>query len=326
MSGSWSMSSDALELELGAALRDLGAALAVPPRAQIGFDIAARAGARIMAERPRREAARRLPLGLLLRPGGRGDGGRADNGRGDNGRRVGGRGDREVSTGARGDGRPFRRSVLLAAAALLIAAAAVTAAIGYALPGIRILLGPANSPIPQASTPATSPPASGKPGATLGLGTPLTLDEARGLVDFPILLPPGDAVGLPDAVYLADSRLALVWGPAPGLPGTRESTIGLILVELRATIDEAVIQKVLGDGTIIERVAIAGAGDDPAADGYWISGAPHEIAYLAPDGTWIPDTVRVAGTTLVWTRGGITYRLEGNFTLTETIALAESLR
>ncbi|MBF8290266.1 MAG: hypothetical protein HW391_1234 [Chloroflexi bacterium] len=300
MSGSWSVSSD--DLELGAALRDLGAALAVPQRAAVGLDVAARAGARIMAERPRREAARRLPFGLPLRSG----------------RRV---------IGGRNDGaRRFRRSALLAAAALLIAAAAVTAAIGYALPGIRILLGPANSPIPQASAPATSPPASRSPGATLGLGTPLTLDDASRLVDFPILLPPGDAIGPPDAVYLAGSRLALAWGPAAELPGTEDPGLGLLLVELRATIDEAVIQKVISGNTTVERVTIADAEGGATADGYWLSGAPHDIVYLAPDGTWIPDTVRVAGTTLVWTRGGITYRLEGNFSLDEAVALAESLR
>ena len=208
---------------------------------------------------------------------------------------------------------PLRRSVILALAALLIAAAAVTAAIGYGLPGIRILFGPPPSLLPSASAPP-----SGVPGATLGLGTTLTLEEAAALVDFEVVLPEG--LGPPDAVYLAGSRLALAWGPGPGLPGTAHPGLGLLMVELRASVDAQWIEKLIRTGTQVEAVAVDGA------PGYWIEGERHFLAYLAPDGTWIEDSIRGVGNTLLWGRDGVTYRLEGEFERGEAIALAGTLR
>lgn len=209
----------------------------------------------------------------------------------------------------------LRRSTLLAAAALLVAAAAVAAAIGYGLPGIRIFFGPPPSIAP---TPTIS--ASAAPGATLGLGTPITLDEARALVDFEVLLPPDPAIGPPEAVYLAGSRIALAWAPAPVLPGTAAAGLGLLLLELRATVDGNWIEKLIQAGTHVERITVDGA------DGYWISGERHFLTFIAPDGAVIEDATREVGNTLMWTRDGVTYRLEGDFERDSALALALELR
>lgn len=271
----------AVGFEFEAALRDLGAAIAAasPPR---DGDLAAAVTRRILSERPRRATATATPT--WLRRGG-------------------------VAVPR------LRRSALLAAAALLVAAAAVAAAIGYGLPGIRILFGPPPSIVPTASVPA-----SGAPGATLGLGTPLTLDEAGALVDFEILLPPDPAIGPPDAVYLAAGRVALAWGPDPALPGTAAEGLGLLLLELRATVDHDWIEKLIQVGTHVERVTVDGA------DGYWISGERHFLTFIAPDGSVIEDAIREVGNTILWTRDGITYRLEGELTRDDAIALAATLR
>ena len=296
MSGDRSMSVN--ELDLDAALRDLGSVLLTPAGATRGAltpagapaaptatpDLAASVRARIEAEQPRRAT---VPWWLeLLQPA------------------------------AIGRAPRIRRSVLLAGAALLLAAAAVTAAIGYGLPGIRILFGPP----PSLTAPTETARPSSPPGATLGLGGRVTLDDARGRVDFPILLPADPAIGPPDAVYLAGPRLTLVWAPRPGLPGTADPRIGLLLVELHARIDEAMIQKNIDSGTSVERVTIGGA------PGYWIAGERHMITYLDASGVPILDSERVVGNTLVWTADGITYRLEGELTRIDAIALAESLR
>src|SRR5262245_44269140 len=74
-----------------------------------------------------------------------------------------------------------RRSVLLAIAATLVLAAAAAAAIGFNLPGLRILFGPGPSLAPTPSASAT-----GMPGSLLGLGTPLTTDDAQAILDFEI--------------------------------------------------------------------------------------------------------------------------------------------
>jgi hypothetical protein len=212
---------------------------------------------------------------------------------------------------------PIRRSVVLALAALLIAAAAVGAAIGYGLPGLRILFGPVPSPAAPAPSPSGAP---GVPGALLGLGTPLTLDEASDLVDFDVLLPPDPAIGPPDAVYLAGQRLALVWGPDPALPGTAVADVGLLLIEINATVVEGMIRKIVDSGTPVEAIEVDGA------PGYWISGDSHELLFVRPDGEVIPDSRRLANNTLVWTRDGVTYRLEADLGLQQALELAASLR
>jgi hypothetical protein len=271
------------ELDLDAALRDLGSVLA-PPTAD---GLAERVRARIEAERPRRAT---VPWWLTLIGRERGD--RA------------------------GRGTRFRRSLILAAAALLLVAAAVTAAIGYGLPGLRILFGPVASPGPSSAAP---PGPSSTPGALLGLGTPFTLEEVASLVAFDVLLPPDPAIGPPDAVYVAGQRVSLVWAPNSALPGTVAQGVGLLIVEVQATIDEGMIQKIIDSGTTVEAIAV------DEAPGYWIAGASHEILFIGPDGEPIQDSRRLAGNTLVWTRDGITYRLEGQLTRGEAIALAESL-
>jgi hypothetical protein len=212
---------------------------------------------------------------------------------------------------------PIRRSVVLALAALLVAAAAVGAAIGYGLPGLRILLGPVPTPTAQAPAPTA---ATSAPGATLGLGTPLTLEEASGLVDLEVLVPSDPAVGPPDAVYLAGRRLALVWGPDPALPGTAVAGVGLLLIEIRAGLDEGMVQKIIDSGTPVEAVEVDGA------PGYWLSGDSHELLFIGPDGEVIPDSRRLADNTLVWTRDGVTYRLEADLDLGAALELAASLR
>jgi hypothetical protein len=270
MSGQRSMPNG--ELDLDAALRDLGGVLAGPAPAVTAM--AERVRARIEAEAPRRAAA------PWWRP-------------------------------------PVRRSVVLALAALLLAAVAVAAAIGYGLPGLRILLGPVPSPTAPAPAPSG---AAGAPGAMLALGTPLTLDEASDLVDFDVLLPPDPAIGPPDAVYLAGRRLALVWGSGPAVPGTAVADVGLLLVEIHASVEEGMIQKIVDGGTPVEPVEVDGA------PGYWISGDSHELVFIGPDGTVIPDSQRLANNTLVWTRNGITYRLEADLPLDAALELGASLR
>ena len=117
-------------------------------------------------------------------------------------------------------GRPLRRGVVLGLAALLVLAG-IAAAIGFGLPGLRIvILGPEATASPSATVPATAPPGSSAsagpslvptptptptpaPSAamieTLGLGTPVDPAAVDAAAGYPVLLPTlpelGAAVG-----------------------------------------------------------------------------------------------------------------------------------
>ena len=211
----------------------------------------------------------------------------------------------------------LRRSTILAIAATLILAAAAAAAIGFNLPGLRIMFGPPPS-LPPPATPGTSVPH--LPGALLGLGTVVTMDDAQAVVDFPLTLPTDPDLGPPDATYLRLGRVALVWAPGPRLPATSDPEIGLVLNEFLGDFDEMVVEKTAQSGTHVEPVLVGGA------PGYWIAGAPHFFVYLDPSGTPIEDTYRSVGQTLVWTSDGITFRLETGLDRDAAIRLAASLR
>jgi hypothetical protein len=53
---------------------------------------------------------------------------------------------------------------------------------------------------------------------------------------------------------------------------------------------------------------------------------PHAVAYIDRTGLTHTETARLAGPTLVWEAGPLTYRLEGPFTVDEAIAVAGSVR
>jgi hypothetical protein len=275
---------------LGAALQELGRAVAFPSAAVSGApDIAMRVRVRIVETGAGRAAAVRGRRAFGWRPA-----------------------------------RPMRRSLIFALAALLILAA-IAGAVGFGLPGLRIIFGPlptpSLSPSPSLSvspspTPLVPPPV----GASLSLGAPLPLDEIEGLVDFDLILPPDPAIGPPDASFLADERVALVWATKPGLPETNASGIGLVLNEFPGTTDRGFYQKVLTQQTTVTPVTVNGL------EGYWLTGAPHFFMWVDRDGAQRFDEGRVVGDTLIWTSGETTYRLESALGKDAAIRLAESLR
>jgi hypothetical protein len=103
------------------------------------------------------------------------------------------------------------------------------------------------------------------------------------------------------------------------MPGTAREGLGLLLVEIDGRVEPASVEKLIRTGTHVEPVTVAGAA------GYWIAGAHHFLSYIAPDGSRIEDTMREVGNALLWTRDGVTHRLEGELTLDQAIKLAESL-
>lgn len=130
------------------------------------------------------------------------------------------------------------------------------------------------------------------PAARVAPGRPVTLEEARAAVDFPLAVPTGY-----EAITLAGQMVTFVWPDRllSQLPG-----------------HELVLRKALAGETEVAFVSVGGA------EGVWIEGALHGVEL--PGGAR-----RLAGNVLVWTRGGTTFRLEGDLTRAEALALAEPL-
>jgi hypothetical protein len=148
-------------------------------------------------------------------------------------------------------------------------------------------------------------------GGRLVLGERTTLDDARRRSRHPVLVP--EVSGAPDAVYLdtvsPGSPVALVYG------SLREPR--LLVLEFRAA---PLIEKTVTLETRLEHVTVDG---EP---GLWIEGPRHEFLYTTPTVEAAKDTQRLAGNTLLWRRGPMTLRIEGDFSKSEALRIAESMR
>jgi len=157
----------------------------------------------------------------------------------------------------------------------------------------------------------------GRLGAGLHLGEATTLARARHAAGFDLILPA--SLGSPDAAWVDDNRVSLVYARRPGIPPSPHTNAAVLLTELRAQATP-VIQKALGAGAILTRL------DVPGARVYLITGKPHGFAWQAPDGTVGFEERRLAGTTLLVERDdGILVRAEGELSRPRMLALAHEL-
>lgn len=211
--------------------------------------------------------------------------------------------------------RPVRRS-LLVAIALLLVAATVAAAIGFGLPGVRILFGPAPSPVPSRSLEPSA-----TLGSSLGLGMVTTLEEAGAITGFEPRVPADAGLGAPEASFVSVGRLTMVWPAGPELPQIVGAPgVGLLVTELTGRVDEGYYEKLAQQTeTGIEPVTVNGK------PGYWFSGREHVLVYRLPGGSYIEETRRMVGDVLIWRDGDLTLRLETSLGLDEALRLAESI-
>jgi hypothetical protein len=217
----------------------------------------------------------------------------------------------------------LRPALVLAIVALLVLAA-VAGAVAFGVPGIRLIFGdPGVTPPPAVTTPAapqtggaSAPPA----GSSIGLGEQIDPATLADRVDFPVLFPSDPALGPPEAAYISRrDEVALVWAPSDDLPPTVESDIGLLIMQFRGSVTPEPIGKMIASGTVVEPVQIG------EASGYWITGDPHVLFYMSPDGEYVEEGRRWVGDALIWQRGDITYRIETSLGRDAAIRIAETL-
>jgi hypothetical protein len=217
----------------------------------------------------------------------------------------------------------WRRLAAVGLAAVLLATAVLVASPGtreavarrLGLRGVGVELG--GPPPPTVTT---------RPGERLdlGLGQRVTLEEARRRVGFPVLVPGAAGFRQPAAVYVNEAvpvggRVDLVYRARPGLPASPFTDVGLLVTEFRGQPTPDFIKKVARAG-LVEEVTVDGQ------PGYWFSGEPHFFTYLDATGQVRDEQTRLAGNTLIWQRGDLTLRIEGEITRQEALALARSMR
>jgi hypothetical protein len=155
------------------------------------------------------------------------------------------------------------------------------------------------------------------------LGERMSLSQARDGVAFEVRVPA--ALGRPDSVWLdtevSGGQVALAYESSPDLPAPPGNDLGALVTQFPdAEVSDIALKKVTGSqpGTTFEPVTVEGD------QGFWVSGEPHVIAYLEPDGDIRNETVRLAGNVLLWESNGVTYRIESTLSLSDVLAIAES--
>jgi hypothetical protein len=204
-----------------------------------------------------------------------------------------------------------RRRVLVLALAVLVVALAAVLAVPQTRAAILEFFHLRGVTIERVGELPTVPERQSGPG--LVLGKKVSLEEARDAVGFEVLVP--EALGEPDDVYVQTTfppggMISMVYG-------SREHPRALF-TEFRATVREVIFKKVAVE-TTIERVAVNGG------VGFWIGGA-HLFSYFDANGTYQQEPIRLAGKTLVWERGPLTLRLEGELSKIEAMRIARSVQ
>jgi hypothetical protein len=155
----------------------------------------------------------------------------------------------------------------------------------------------------------------------LGLGVRVSVDRALAIAPAPMDV---GGVGPADVAFtgLPAGAVTLAWtadDDLPAIEAAAPSRWGLILTAFPGTTDEPTIFKAPGPLTTVTAVTVGGR------SGYWIAERPHDVAVVDPSGRPGPAPVRLAGNTLLWTAGGVTYRLESGLDRAAAIALAETI-
>lgn len=141
----------------------------------------------------------------------------------------------------------------------------------------------------------------------IDFGEQVSREEAERRVGFELV-----DLGEPDAVFVRDTSVAsLVYGPV--------EKPRLVLSELRGAVWEGMIKKLSASGTRIEQVRVDGE------RGLFITGDQHFVMFLDERGNISDEQTYLAGTVLLWNRGPLLLRLEGDLTRAEALELAKAV-
>jgi len=138
---------------------------------------------------------------------------------------------------------------------------------------------------------------------TIDFGEQVTREEAERRVGFELV-----DLGQPDAVFVRGGMASLVYGSV--------EKPRLVLSQLRGAVWEQMIKKVGSRGTRIDQVRVDG---EP---GLFISGDEHFVMFIDEHGSITDEATFLAGNVLLWNRGPLLLRLEGDLTRADALELA----
>ena len=154
------------------------------------------------------------------------------------------------------------------------------------------------------------------------LGSRTTLDDARRRVDFDVGVPAANWLGEPD-VYVAahppGGRVSLVYPASRDLPAIGATHVGLLLTAFRGTVETDFLTKLRASGAPVTGVRIG------PTHGWWIE-QTHDVLYLDPAHEPASERLRFSDSTLLWSRDGVTMRLESGLDLQRAVDVAASVR
>ncbi len=225
-------------------------------------------------------------------------------------------------------GRPAPLRVALAVlTAIIVLAGVALALVPSSRDALAEFFGLRNIRVIQVD--GTPTPATGTPAAERQLMGAVALDEARRMVDFPILLPTyPEGVGAPDRVYVQlltparpdEVQVVMEYEAMPALgPEAPQGEGRLFTVYSFRT--RGAFLKLTPSKTTVENLSVNGS------KAFWIEGSEHFIKFLDEFGRERFEHERVVtGNTLAWEHGDVTYRLETTLPLEDALKIAESLR
>jgi hypothetical protein len=154
----------------------------------------------------------------------------------------------------------------------------------------------------------------------LGLGPPLSIDQARAATGLPDPAPA--LLGDPQSIHVvqppATGQIVLVYPPSTLVSESSVTGAGALVSVMPAHIEAGFFEKTLGSTSTVRSASVDGD------VGYWIEGSPHQLMFVFGDQIQ-PDRLRLATNTLLWQRGDYVYRLEAGVDLETAIRIAESI-
>lgn len=198
-----------------------------------------------------------------------------------------------------------RRWILAGIAALIAVVAGVAPARAAVVDAVGGLLRIAGIEVRREPAPGGLP---SRPSPLPSLSS-VALEDARRVALFPLRVPA--TLGVPEQVQLGDPD-----------PAGAPRVVTLVYRGGTVRLDQF-------DGAISPSFAKTAPEAEwtevGAREAIWLP-RPHPVSYVGRDGVERSETTRLAGPTLVWTDGGVTYRLEGLPDLDQARTVAVSLR